>query len=316
MSSGRVLQKLYEQKAIVILAIIFVASAIWVPYFFTWQNIQNLMIQVSIYGIMGFGMTFAILAREFDLSIGAILAFSGVFLAQLAPKTGMAVAIVIVLVVGILIGMASGVLVGVFKLNSFIVTLCAMFFYNGLALAVSGGSPIMVDDAFLNWLGNGTTASVPNLVWTLLILFVITEYILRRTKFGRNVYAVGGDEQVAALTGISVRFYKVAVMTISALSATIASIYLTGMENSASPVEGSSAALFVISSVVVGGTSLAGGEGSAIRTVIGLFIFGIIDNALSLLNVPSFDQSLITGIMLVLVIGWDYYGRRRRLSHA
>lgn len=307
-----ILRSIYHQKVLLILIVMFIVSSLTVPYFFSGLNLVNIVIQVSIYGIMGFGMTFAILAREFDLSIGAVMAFTGVLLVRLSPHTGIWLAFLITLFAGALIGLLSGILVGVFKLNSFVITLCAMFFYNGLALAVSGGTPLTTEDPVLNWLGTESTLAVPNLIWMLIILFIISEYTLHKTKFGRNVYAVGGDESVAALTGISVKFYKISVFVISSVSATIAGIFLTGMQNTASPIAGGSAALFVISSVVIGGTSLAGGEGSAIRTVIGLFIFGILDNALSLLNVPSFEQSLIIGIMLVMVIGWDYYGRRAR----
>jgi ribose transport system permease protein len=240
------------------------------------------------------------------------MAFSGVLLLKLSPHTGIWMAMLIVLIVGALTGLIVGLLVAVVGLNSFLVTLCAMFFYNGLALALSGGKPIMALDPVLDWLGNGSTLSIPNLIWIFLILFAVSDYTLRNTKFGRNVYAVGGDIQVAKLSGIPVTFYKISVFVISSVSAAIGGILLTGMVNSASPIAGSAAALSVISSVVIGGTSLAGGEGSAVRSVMGLFIFGILDNALSLMEVPSFNQTLIKGVLLVVVIGWDQYSRKVR----
>ncbi|MEB3103529.1 ABC transporter permease [Ferviditalea candida] len=305
----KVISNIYNQKVLLILLIMFVLSSLFAPYFLTWQNISTLLTQSSIFGIMALGMTFVILAGEFDLSVGAVMAFSGVFAVKLAPYTGIGSAILIVVLSAALAGLLAGLLVTWFGLNSFMVSLCSMFFFNGLALAVSGSRPLMTMDPVLDWLGNGSTLSIPNMLWLFAILFVITEYVLRNTKFGRNVYAVGGDEQVARLSGIPVRFYKISVFVISGFCAGIGGILLAGMLNSASPTVGEGAALSVIFSVVIGGTSLAGGEGSAIRTVMGLFIFGILDDSLSLLNVPGFHQSLIKGVLLVVVIGMDYYSR-------
>ncbi|MGG2200922.1 MULTISPECIES: ABC transporter permease [Paenibacillus] len=307
---------MYEQKVLLILIGMFVIASFCAPYFLTFQNINNLIMQISIYGIMAFAMTFVILIKEFDLSIGAVMAFSGIFLVKMSSYTGMMAAILITLLAGALIGLLSGLLVSVMRLNSFIVTLCAMFFYNGLALKISSGKPIMTQDPILNWLGNETTLWIPNLIWIFVIFYVISEYVLRKTKYGRNVYAVGGDVKVAELTGIAVPFYKISVFVISGVSASMGGILLTGMLNSASPFVGGAAALTVISSVVIGGTSLAGGEGSATRAVMGLFILGILDNSLALLNVQSFYQALLKGILLVVVIGWDYYVRKARVAHA
>ncbi|MEB3100572.1 ABC transporter permease [Ferviditalea candida] len=311
-----ILKNIYRSKVLLILIAMFVTAAIFVPYFFTLQNLINLVTYASIYAIMAFGMTFVILARELDLSVGAVMAFTGVLLVRLIPYTGVAAAIAAILLVGVIIGMISGFLVSKIRLNSFVVTLSVMFFYNGLALHVADGQPILSQDPFLNWLGNGVTLAVPNQIWLAVILFVVTDYTLRKTKFGRNVYAVGGDEKVAALTGISVNFYKISVFVIAAVASAIGGILLTGMQNSASPIAGSTAALSIVSSVVIGGTSLAGGEGGVTRTVIGLFIFSILDNSLSLLNVSPFHQTLIKGVLLVLVIGWDYYARKVRAAHS
>jgi ribose transport system permease protein len=310
----RIFRSVYEQKVLLILIGMIIVASCFAPYFLTYQNINTLIMQISIYGIMALAMTFVILIREFDLSIGAVMSFSGIFMVKISSFTGVFTAMVITLLAGALIGLITGVLISIFRLNSFIVTLCAMFFYNGLALQISDGKPIGAQDPLLNSLANESTLGVSNLIWIFAILFVISEYVLRKTKFGRNVYAVGGDVQVAELTGIPSKFYKISVFVISGAAASIAGILLTGMLNSASPYVGSAAALTVVSSVVIGGVSLAGGEGNATRAIMGLFILGILDNSLALLNVQTFYQALVKGILLVVVIGWDYYNRNVRVA--
>lgn len=306
------IENIFRMKVLLFLIAMFAAASLFVPYFFTSLNLVNLLTSLCIYGIMAYGMTYVILAGELDLSVGAVMAFSGVLLARLIPEIGTVAAIVVVLAVGIVIGAINGFLVSRLGLHSFVVTLSVMFFYNGLALSVAGGGPILTRDPLLNWLGNGSTLSIPNQIWLAVILFFIAHYVLRKTRFGRNVYAVGGDQQVARLTGIKVGFYKMSVFAISSFCAAIGGVLLTGMQNSASPIAGSSAAFSIITAVVIGGTSLTGGEGSLVRTVIGLLIFGILDNSLSLLNVNPFHQTFYKGVLLVFVIAWDYYSRHKR----
>lgn len=308
----QLIKKIYNQKVLLILIMMFLIASVASPYFLTFTNLSNLIMQLSIYGIMGLAMTFVILNKEFDLSIGAVMAFSGIFMINVLPYTGIVIAILLTLLVGALIGVINGVLVSVLGLNSFIITLCAMFFYDGLALNLSDGKPAMAQDPLLNWLGSGSIFGISTLIWIFVILFFVAHYVLQRTKYGRNVYAIGGDEHVATLTGIPIRFYKISVFMISGVSAATAGILLTGMLNSASPFVGGAAALTVISSVVIGGTSLSGGEGGVIKTVIGLLIFAVLDNILALLNVHSFYQSLTLGILLVVVIGSDFYYRNRK----
>lgn len=305
----QIIKKIYDQKVLLILIAITIFASLFSPYFLTSHNIINLVSQLSIHGIMAFAMTFVILNKEFDLSIGAVMAFSGIFLVLVASKFGIVIAIILTLLMGAVIGAISGLLVSFLGLNSFIVTLCGMFFYNGLALSLSDGKPFNVQEPILNWLVGNKFLNIPNLIWIFVLFYMIAHYVLTKTKFGRNVYAVGGNETVAKLSGISVRFYKVSVFVISGVTASFAGILLTGTLNSASPFVGSATALTVISSVVIGGTSLAGGEGSVTKTVMGLFVLGILDNILALMNVHSFYQTLILGILLVVVIGSDYYFR-------
>ncbi|WP_394232287.1 ABC transporter permease [Niallia oryzisoli] len=307
-----IVKKLYSQKVLIILIGMVIFASISSPNFLNLQNLTFLVTQLSIFGIMALAMTYVVLNKEFDLSIGAVMAFSGIFMVKIMPHTGMILAIVLTLVLGVVIGFITGFLIAYLGLNSFVVTLCAMFFYNGLALSVSDGRPASALDPVLTYISSGTFLGIPNPIIVLIILTAGADYILRKTKFGRNIYAVGGDEQVARLTGISVKFYKIIVFVISSVAASLGGILLTGMLNSASPFVGSDAALTVISAVVIGGTSLAGGEGSIPKTIMGLFILGILDNLLGLLNVHSFYQTFILGALLVFVIGWDFYARSKK----
>lgn len=300
---------LYRQKAFLILIALVLFAAIYAPYFLTSANISNLFMQVSIYGLLAFAVTFVILNGELDLSVGATMAFSGMFIAIISQHMNIYLAIFLTVLLGAIIGLVIGFLVSIIGLNSFVVTLCAMFFFNGLALKLSDGIPIYVQDPVLDWLGNGVTLFIPNLVWVFIALFFISEYVLEKTKFGRNIYAVGGDDQVARLSGISVKYYKIIVFVISGATSALAGLLLSGMLNAASPNVGSAAALTVISSIVIGGTSLAGGEGGAKQTFVGVLILGVLNNALLLLNIHSFYQSFILGCLLVIVVGWDFYSR-------
>ncbi|HLS67347.1 MAG TPA: ABC transporter permease [Pseudogracilibacillus sp.] len=305
-------QMLYRQKAVVILVLLTLYAIIFAPYFLTGHNLSNLFIQVSVYGIIAFAVTFVILNGQLDLSVGSVMAFSGIFMALLTEHMHVFLAVLFTILLGALIGLVIGLLVSYGNLHSFVVTLCAMFFFNGLALKLSDARPINVQDPFLNMVGNGKFFQIPVLVIIFFMTFVVGEYVLRKTKFGRNVYAVGGDEQVARFSGISVRFYKIIVFVISSAAAAFAGVLLAGMLNAASPFVGGAAALKVISCVVIGGTSLAGGEGGIRQTLIGVLILGVLDNSLALMNVHSFYQTFILGCLLVLVVGWDYYERSKK----
>src|SRR5699024_4316549 len=178
------------------------------------NNISNLFVQVSVYGIIAFAVTFVILNGQLDLSVGSVMAFSGIFMALLLDYMNVYLAITLTILLGVVIGLIIVLLFSYCNLHSFVVTFCAMFFSNGLALKLSKARPINVQDPLLNMIGNGKSFQIPVLVIIFFVTFIVGEYVLRKTKFVRNVYAVGGDEQVARFSGISVRFYKIIVLVI------------------------------------------------------------------------------------------------------
>jgi ribose/xylose/arabinose/galactoside ABC-type transport system permease subunit len=308
---SRAFSAILDYKVLLILCAMVIPMSLFSPYFLTIPNLINLFSQTAIFGIMAFGMTFAIIGREFDLSVGSIMALCGVTATLLQAFLPLPLLIAAVLSLGSLIGLLNGYLVARQRLNSFIVTLGGMVLYKGVALSLSGGVPIMgTNPAYAN-IGSGSLLGIPIIVWLFALCLVVSQYLLSSTVFGRNLYATGGDYDVARYAGVKVVRYKQSIFVITGLTSAIAGILISSRLNTGSALHGDSAPITVIASVVIGGTSLAGGQGSALRTVVGLLILGVLDNALNLLNVYSYYQLAIKGIILVAVIGFDSYYKSR-----
>lgn len=301
-----------EQKSLGVLIVIIVAMSIASPFFLSGANLLNVLNQATIYGIMACGMTFAIINGEFDLSVGSILAFSGLVAVILEPMVGQVGSILLALASGMAFGLLNGFLIAKVKISSFIVTIGTMGIIKGLALKISGGNPISSSNPWYSEIGNGTLGGLPYSVIIFIILIAISWYVLSATRFGRNVYIIGGNAEVAHNSGINVLFHKTMVFVISGLCAAIAGIVLSSRLNTASAIQGDAASLAVISSVVIGGTSLVGGVGSIFKSIVGIFIFTIITNALDILGVFSYYQLMIRGILLVVIIGIDAYANTRK----
>ena len=302
---------LRENKMILLLFAIFISMSFASPYFLTGSNMINVLMQTSTYGIMACGMSFVIISAEFDLSIGSTMSLCGLISILLAPITGQFLAIVIALLAGSAIGLANGLLIARAKISSFIVTIGMMSLVKGLALKISGGSPVISQNAWFNALGNSTVAGIPTQIVIFAGVVFISMYVLSRTRFGRNIYAVGGNMEVAFNSGINVIFQKIAAFVICSFTAAAAGILLASRLNTGSALHGDRAALSVISGVVIGGTSLSGGVGSIFKSIIGILIFTLITNSLDLLRVFSYYQTAIRGALLILIIGIDAYTRNR-----
>ncbi len=298
-----------EQKMTVLLFCMVVIMSIASPSFLLGANIINILVQTSIYGIMACGMTYAIIGAEFDLSVGSIMSLGGLISILLAPVTGQIFAIIIAIAAGCIVGLVNGLLVSWANISSFIVTIGTMGLVKGISLKISGGKPIISGNPWFGYIGSGTFLGIPNLLIFFALAIVISAYCLSRTRFGRNVYTVGGNMEVAHNSGINVIFQKTAIFVISALTAAIAGILLASRLNAGSAIHGDSAALAVISGVVIGGTSLSGGVGSIYKSMIGIIIFTLITNSLDLLGVFSYYQTAIRGVLLVLIIGVGAYSR-------
>lgn len=288
------------------LVVIFVALSVISSDFLTISNIFNVLRQISINALIAFGMTFVILTGGIDLSVGAILALSGAIAAGLmAGGMDTFLAVLIGLVAGAFMGAINGFLIYKGKVAPFIATLATMTVFRGLTLVYTEGKPITGLNEDFAMLGKGFFFGVPMPIIWMLISFVIVYVVLKNTTFGRHVYALGSNEEATLLSGINTGKVKVFVYSISGLLAALSGIILTSRLNSAQPTAGTSYELDAIAAVVLGGTSLSGGKGWIVGTLIGAMIIGVLGNGLNLLNVSSFYQLVVKGGVILLAVLLD-----------
>jgi ribose transport system permease protein len=291
--------------AIVLLALCII-MAIFAPHFFTFRNIINVARQVSINAILAAGMTFVILTGGIDLSVGSALAVAGVFSVWLTTKGVPDVfAVLAGVVTGGLCGTLNGVLISRFKLSPFIVTLGALTYLRGVAYVTTGAYPLIKSDLGFAFLGEGSVGFLPWPVIIALIVFLVGYIVLKRTVFGRRIYAIGGNEQAARLSGIPVDRILIWVYTISGACAGIAGIIFSARLLSGEPTGGDGYELDAIAAVILGGTSFTGGVGSILGTAIGALIIGVLNNGLVLMNVPFFYQLIIKGAVIIFAVLLD-----------
>lgn len=266
----------------------------------------NVLRQISINALIAFGMTFVILTGGIDLSVGSIFALSSAIAAGLmASGTDTFLAIMVGLLAGAVMGMINGILISKGKVAPFIATLATMTVFRGLTLVYTEGKPITGLPESFSMMGKGFFLEIPMPIIWMLIAFVILLIVLKQTTFGRHVYALGSNEEATRLSGISITKVKVLVYTISGLLASLSGIILTSRLNSAQATAGMSYELDAIAAVVLGGTSLSGGKGWIVGTLIGAMIIGVLDNGLNLLNVSSFYQQVVKGGVILIAVLLD-----------
>lgn len=281
--------------ALALVALVVVLSALS-PRFLTPTNLLNVLRQIAVNALLAFGMTTVILGAGIDLSVGSVLAFSGALAAGLSvagwpPALAMAAA----LGLGALLGVFNGVFVAYAGIAPFIVTLAGLTMFRGATLVYTGGRPITgLPDAFVV-LGNGTVLGVPVPVWVMLGFLALTFLLLRFTALGRSIYAVGGNEEAARLSGIPIRRVKLFTYGYSGFASALGALVLAGRLNSAQPTAGSGFELDAIAAVVVGGTSLFGGRGGVVGSFLGASIIGVLNNGMNLLDVSAFYQQIVKG---------------------
>ena len=277
------------------------------PYFLTYRNMTSIVDLIAEIGIMAVGQTLVIITAGIDLSVAATLALSAMVMATLYKNAGvpLPLALIIGLGVGAGVGFVNGILVTYGKLQPFIATLGTLSATTGLALIVTNAKTIT---DFPNWFQDITTGQVAGVQIELIILvviFVAAAFYLRYRPGGRALYAIGGAEEVARLSGIAVRRGKILAYTLSGLSGAVAGVIVTSRLDSAQPVASTTDLLSVIAAVVIGGASLMGGAGSMIQTAVGMLIIGTVNNGLALLNVSSYIQQIILGIVIVVAVMSD-----------
>lgn len=277
--------------------------------FFTRQNIFNVLRQISTNLFLACGMTMVIILGGIDLSVGSIIALSGCILAGCVARYNLPlpIALLMGLLVGLLVGMFNGAVISKTTIPAFIVTLATMNIAKGLAYVYTGGSPVRVVTKEWQFLGAGYVGIFPTPVVILVIVLIITAIIMNKTKMGRHMYAVGGNQQAAEFSGIKVEKVKFFVHAFSGLMAGLAGIVLASRMYSGQPTAGDGAEMDAIAAVVVGGTSMAGGSGKIGGTIIGGLIIGVLNNGLNLLNVNSFWQYVVKGVVILLAVFLDYF---------
>ena len=302
---GASLKKMGPLFGLVLLSI---GLSIASPNFLTPSNLFSVLRQVSYSGLIAFGMTFIILIGGIDLSVGAILALVGIVTASLI-QAGMdpILASCIGLLLGAACGAINGLLVSFGRIAPFIATLATMILFRGIAQEYSQSKPISINvDGFFNEIGSGylfDTLPVP--VVLMLLVYFMLWFVLKKTRFGRHVYALGGSEDVARISGLKVRSLKLWVYTLSGLMSGLAALVVTSRLSSASPNAGAMYELDAIAAVVLGGTSLSGGRGWIFGTLVGVVLLGILSNGLNLLNVSSNYQLIIKGVVILFAVLLD-----------
>ncbi|NLY06270.1 ABC transporter permease [Candidatus Sordicultor fermentans] len=299
--------------AFIVVCILF---GILTPVFFNPLNILNVIRQVSIIGVIAVGMTFVILLGGIDLSVGSVVAFTGIIAAGFQVKWGgsLFLSIVIPLLIGGGIGFLNGFISTKGGLHPFIVTLGTMSIFRGATLLVAKGRPISGMSRSFRFIGAGMIGPIPFPVILFLGSVIIAAIILRRTVFGRYIYAIGGNEEAALLSGIRVDRYKVSAFTILGFLSALSGLILTSRLNSGELVAGEGYELDVIASVVIGGTSMMGGEGGVYGTLIGALLIGVISNGLNLLGVQPYWQMIVRGSIIILAVLMDKMKRRFRTA--
>ncbi|WP_197260658.1 ABC transporter permease [Brevibacillus laterosporus] len=274
--------------------------------FLTVSNIFNVLRQVSINALIAFGMTFVILTGGIDLSVGSTLALSSALSAGMMASGGDPfLAIVVGLLAGLVMGAFNGILVAKGNVAPFIATLATMTVFRGLTLVYTEGKPITGLPNSFGMVGKSFFLQIPMPVIWMLLSFIALYFILKHTTFGRHVYALGSNEEATRLSGVSTTKVKIWVYSISGLFASLAGIILTSRLNSAQPTAGTSYELDAIAAVVLGGTSLSGGKGWIVGTLIGAMIIGVLNNGLNLLNVSSFYQLVAKGAVILIAVLLD-----------
>jgi len=298
---------LIEQKSLIALIFLIVVVSFLNPNFFTVDNILNILRQTSVNAIIAVGMTLVILTAGIDLSVGSVLALCGAFAASMiALEVPVLIAVPTALFAGAALGAISGIIIAKGKVQAFIATLVTMTLLRGVTMVYTDGRPISTGftdtaDAFA-WFGTGYALGIPVPVWLMVIVFAAAWYLLNHTRFGRYVYALGGNESATRLSGINVDRVKIGVYAICGMLAALAGIIVTSRLSSAQPTAGMGYELDAIAAVVLGGTSLMGGKGRIMGTLIGALIIGFLNNALNLLDVSSYYQMIAEAVVILLAV--------------
>jgi ribose transport system permease protein len=305
-------RKLPEYGIIISTLTLFVVLSIASDVFLTQANLFNILDQQAALGVVACGVTVAVLAGGFDLSVGAVYAMAAILAAKVGLSTSPALGLTTAVLVGLGFGMMNGSVVTLGKLQPFIATLATSMVIRGIALVVTGGFVISVADPSFGTIGNTAIAGVAATIWILLGFVAFTWFVLSRTTFGRQVYAVGGNPEAARLSGIRVDWIRFLTFSFSGLCAGVAGMIDVSRVSSAQAGIGSGMELTALAAVAIGGSSIAGGEGAVWRSVMGVFLLALINNGFNLLGIDPTYQNVMLGSLIIAAIALDSWSKRRR----
>lgn len=293
---------LQQQGALIMLLVVCVAGFVRYEAFLTPENLLNVVRQNSMLGLVALGMTFVILTGGIDLSVGALLAVGGVTAANLANQ-GLIIALVAAVAATTFLGLINGLVIAKARIQPFIVTLAMMIAARGLALAATGEKSIGITDESFAWLGRGSIGFLPVPILILIVAFAVGWLVLNQTRFGRNVFAVGDNDEAARLMGLNISRVTIAVYAISGALAGLAGVMLASRLGAGQPVAGTDYELDAIAAVVIGGTLLTGGQGSVLSTLVGVLLLGVLFNLFNLEGTISpWWQLVLRGVILLFVV--------------
>lgn len=296
----------------VLLVVIFI-MAIMSPYFFSWKNCRNILNQSAIYLVLSIGMTFVICARQIDLSVGAIIGFSGVCMGLLLNQGVSPIwAILIELLIGVIVGIVNGIFVAYGKINSFIVTLGMMTILRGITLILTNSSSVFGFGNIITFIGSGKIGPVNMPIILSLVIATVGGVLLHRTTFGNYCLFIGTNEIALNRSGVNVKKYKIIIFALCGLCASVAGLIITARLNSAEPLAGQGYEMDAIAASILGGTSMQGGKGNIIGTIIACLILNIMKNGLTLLAISSHYQEILTGLILLISVLISESEQRRR----
>ncbi len=295
-----------KYATLAILIVFVVAISLMTDRFLTFGNITNVGRQLSFNGIISVAMTMVIISGGIDLSVGGTVALAGCTCAGVLADSGnIPAAVAAALAVGVVVGIFNGILIAYTRIAPFIITLSSLSIAQGVTLVLTNASPIPLDNEAFKALGQSSFYSIPTPIFIMIAIFLVAGYVMKKTKFGRYVYAIGGNERSAALAGISVQKIKLTVYIVSGLLAAFTGVLYTSRLSSGVPNLGDGFEMDAITAAVIGGASLSGGQGGIWGTLIGAVIIGILNNALNLLNVNTNYQSIVTGVVVLIAVLFD-----------
>lgn len=301
------------QKPLILLVVIAVMTILQPKVFLTWNNILSILYAISIYGVMICGMIFTILLGGIDLSVGPVAALSGaitvISMSAMGKTDGAVLAGVLLgLAAGALVGLLNGTIVSYFKVPAFLITLATQSIVNGLAQLTTGNKTIAaMDPPSFTFIGGAKLLGIPVPIFILALMMLLGYIVLNKTVFGQHVYAVGGNPQASSLSGVSVRKVSLLCYVISGLMAALAGIVLASMNQQAIAKAATGYENDVLTAIVVGGTSLMGGEGSIQGALFGAMLVGILNNGMRLMGVPSTYHTLVKGVIIIVAVAFDIY---------